>query len=309
MRLGRIAHLAERRLPLPVSADGVAPRLAGRLEATPLETGPSRRTPHLISSCESGREWVFTVKALPERPNLDHLRQQAKDLLATIRSSHPETSLATAQTLLARQYGLRTWPELKAEVERRRERPSQVEELAMPAEQVPVRLRRGRAIPVSDPGGHHVGSMTTMVPKTLWDQHVLRIRKPYRQADHHVGKDFDAILKVLLSEGLLQAGPPYSTHPHPDRDGVQWTESGIPVNRAGAGEGDVEAALQPGGDVATALYFGPFSGLADAHRQLGEQIEAARLHPSPAPREVYHTAPEDTDPDHHITELIWPLEA
>lgn len=28
----------------------------------------------------------------------------------------------------------------------------------------------------------------------------------------------------------------------------------------------------------------------------------------PAPPEVYHTAPEDTDPDDHITELVWLLE-
>ena len=252
---------------------------------------------------------MFTVKALPEKPNLDHLRQQAKDLLAKIRASHPETPLATAQTLLGRQYGLRTWPKLKAEVERRRERPSISEELAMPTEEVPIRLRRGRAIPVSDADGHHVGSMTALVPKTLWDQQVLRIRKPYHEADCDPGKDFAAVLTVLQSEGLLQAGPPYFTHPHPDRDGVQWTESGIPVNRAGASEGDVKAAVQPGGDVATTLYFGPFSGLADAHRQLRDQIEAAGLKPGPAPRDVYHTAPEDTDPDDHITELIWPLEA
>jgi effector-binding domain-containing protein len=253
--------------------------------------------------------WVFTVKALPERPNLDHLRQQAKDLLATVRASHPDTSLAAAQTLLARQYGLRTWPDLKAEVERRRERPFPQEELAMPAEQVPVRLRPGRAIPVNDAGGRHVGSMTTMVLKTLWDQQVLRIRQRYRPGEHDAGKDYDAVLGVLMSEGLLQAGPPYYTHPHPDGDGVQWTESGVPVNRAGAGAGAVEAAVQPGGDAATALYFGPFSGLTDAHRQLREQIEAAGLRPGPGPRDVWHTSQEDTDPDNHVTELIWPLEA
>jgi effector-binding domain-containing protein len=252
---------------------------------------------------------VFTVKALPERPHLGHLRQQAKDLLAKLRAAHPDTSLATAQTMLARRYGLRTWPELKAEVERRRERLTIREEFAMPTEEVPVRLRRGRAIPVIDAGDRHVGSMSTMVPKTLWDQQVLRVRRPHRDADGHTSKDFHTVQTVLLSEGLLQAGAPYFTHPHPDRDGVQWTESGIPVNRAGAGQGDVEAAVQPGGDVATAFYYGPFSGLADAHRQLRQQIEAAGLKPGLAAREVYHTAPEDTDPDNHVTELIWPLEA
>jgi Phosphotransferase enzyme family len=60
------------------------------------------------------------VKTLPDRPNLDHLRRQAKDLLAGLRDSEPATSLAQAQTLLANQYGFHSWTELKSEVDRLR---------------------------------------------------------------------------------------------------------------------------------------------------------------------------------------------
>jgi hypothetical protein len=59
------------------------------------------------------------MKILPDNPNLDHLRQQAKDLLAGLRDSHPGASLADAQASLAEQYGFRTWTDLKAEVDRR----------------------------------------------------------------------------------------------------------------------------------------------------------------------------------------------
>jgi hypothetical protein len=62
------------------------------------------------------------VKTLPDNPDLDHLRQQAKDLLAGLRDTDPATSLATAQTSLAWQYGFRTWTDLKAEVDRLRGR-------------------------------------------------------------------------------------------------------------------------------------------------------------------------------------------
>ena len=64
---------------------------------------------------------VLSVKTLPDNPNpnLDHLRQQAKDLLAGLRDGDPAASLAGAQASLAEQYGFRTWTELKAEVERR----------------------------------------------------------------------------------------------------------------------------------------------------------------------------------------------
>ncbi|MCT2587054.1 phosphotransferase [Actinophytocola gossypii] len=60
------------------------------------------------------------MKTLPDNPNLDHLRRQAKDLLAGLRDSDPDASLADAQTSLAEQYGFRTWADLKAEVDRTR---------------------------------------------------------------------------------------------------------------------------------------------------------------------------------------------
>jgi Ser/Thr protein kinase RdoA (MazF antagonist) len=60
------------------------------------------------------------VKTLPDNPNLDHLRQQAKDLLSGLRDSDARATLAQAQSLLAEQFGFRTWTELKSEVDRRR---------------------------------------------------------------------------------------------------------------------------------------------------------------------------------------------
>jgi Ser/Thr protein kinase RdoA (MazF antagonist) len=61
------------------------------------------------------------VRTLPDNPNLDHLRRQAKDLLAGLRDTDPAASLADAQASLARQYGFRGWTGLKAEVDRMRE--------------------------------------------------------------------------------------------------------------------------------------------------------------------------------------------
>ena len=58
------------------------------------------------------------MKVLPDNPNLDHLRKQAKDLLAGLRDCDPGASLADAQASLAEQYGFRTWTDLKAEVDR-----------------------------------------------------------------------------------------------------------------------------------------------------------------------------------------------
>lgn len=59
------------------------------------------------------------MKTLPDSPSLDHLRQQAKDVLTNLRMVRPEATLSDAQTLVAEQHGFRTWPDLKAEVDRR----------------------------------------------------------------------------------------------------------------------------------------------------------------------------------------------
>ena len=56
-------------------------------------------------------------RSLPSRPNLDHLRKQAKDLLDTARSTHPDWQLADAQFALARDYGFPSWPAMKAHVD------------------------------------------------------------------------------------------------------------------------------------------------------------------------------------------------
>lgn len=53
---------------------------------------------------------------LPPHPNLEHLRNQAKALLAARRLTDPEMKLADALHLVARDYGFPSWPKLKAHV-------------------------------------------------------------------------------------------------------------------------------------------------------------------------------------------------
>ena len=50
---------------------------------------------------------------LPAKPNLEHLKKQAKELLRTM----PQGKLADAQHALAIEYGFATWAKLKAHVE------------------------------------------------------------------------------------------------------------------------------------------------------------------------------------------------
>src|SRR5499425_1135225 len=82
-------------------------------------------------------EVTMTLQQLPERANLEQLKKQAKSLLAAARSQEPNAlqrfeavligrslkpdaiALHDAQFVLAREYGFKSWTELKQEVEER----------------------------------------------------------------------------------------------------------------------------------------------------------------------------------------------
>jgi hypothetical protein len=56
-------------------------------------------------------------RELPPRPNLEHLKKQAKHLLEDLQRTTPDAQLADAQHALARDYGFRNWATLHAHVE------------------------------------------------------------------------------------------------------------------------------------------------------------------------------------------------
>ena len=77
-------------------------------------------------------------KCLPDRPDLEHLKREARALLEELRASTPATKLADAQRELARQYGFASWARLKGHVDVVHEHtrlPHQVNTLADPAEE------------------------------------------------------------------------------------------------------------------------------------------------------------------------------
>src|SRR5262245_7887808 len=55
--------------------------------------------------------------SLPEHPNLDWLRKQAKRRLDELQADNPSAQLADAQFDLAKQYGFSSWRALKAHID------------------------------------------------------------------------------------------------------------------------------------------------------------------------------------------------
>jgi ankyrin repeat protein len=61
---------------------------------------------------------VRRLRTLPTRPNLEHLKNQAKQRLKALRRHDPLTKLAAAQLAVAREYGFASWRRLKAQVDK-----------------------------------------------------------------------------------------------------------------------------------------------------------------------------------------------
>jgi ankyrin repeat protein len=113
-------------------------------------------------------------KSLPERPDLTQLRRQAKELRAAARADDAAaldrmrahapgldpTQLATAQLVIAREYGCATWPELRTEVRARAEAAalsrSERVEAFLAASVSAMTIRRAARLLAIDPGilGH-----------------------------------------------------------------------------------------------------------------------------------------------------------
>jgi ankyrin repeat protein len=57
------------------------------------------------------------VRALPARPNFEHLKNEAKQRLRALRAQEPRAQLSRAQLAVARDYGFANWRALKAHVD------------------------------------------------------------------------------------------------------------------------------------------------------------------------------------------------
>jgi hypothetical protein len=110
---------------------------------------------------------------LPDRPDLDQLRRQARELLraaadgegravARLRAVSDRVTLSAAQLAVAREHGYRSWPALKAEADRRRSLAESA--AAAPSPGGDERGSLGRA----KTGGLSAGPPPSRPPRACW---------------------------------------------------------------------------------------------------------------------------------------------
>jgi hypothetical protein len=64
----------------------------------------------------------MTHRELPAKPDIQHLRKEAKGLYRRLKRQAPEAKLADAQFILAAEYGFKSWSKLKSQIDRHAEK-------------------------------------------------------------------------------------------------------------------------------------------------------------------------------------------
>jgi hypothetical protein len=67
------------------------------------------------------------ARSLPDRPSLEHLKNEAKARLRVLRQANPRAKLSEVQFAIAREYGCSSWRELKSSIERADTDPQKLE--------------------------------------------------------------------------------------------------------------------------------------------------------------------------------------
>jgi hypothetical protein len=190
------------------------------------------------------------VSELPERPNLDQLRRQARELLraaadgeppalARLRTVSERVSLSAAQLAVARGYGFASWPALRAEVERRLAELPAREEGAGRAE---TRWSFGGAVAIETAAG-------VLYPGVLV-----------------AGPDHAALDASLMPSVETQHGP--TAPPHETSARQAWTDNAVGAMRV-LGEAIIGAvALTDDRGTAYALRVEAMSGGSVRQREL-----------------------------------------
>ena len=231
---------------------------------------------------------------LPARPNLDHLRREARDLLRAAQAGDPAAvgriqavsatpTLASAQLTLAREYGFASWARLKAAVQARTTDLAQLADMFCEAS---IRDWTGRAARMLEANpelatynfatavvlgdadrvraelARDPGLATRVDPRTGWTALHAVCASKWNQLDPTRVDGMLAVARILLDAG---ADPTGQAPGRPGR-GAGWTPLGCAVS--GSANPPVVALLLERGAVPddSNLYLAEFGG--DDHESL-----------------------------------------
>jgi AraC family transcriptional regulator len=146
--------------------------------------------------------------------------------------------------------------------------------------------------------------------KELSPQPVLIVRRRVKRSEiaATIGEALPHIFLYAQQNGIALDGLPFTRYVEMG-PGLVTMEPGMRVTGPlPSGDGEIIAAMLPGGPAATTIHAGPYDKLSDAYAAMEQWMETEGLVAAGAPWESYLNDPSDyPDPKDWKTEIFWPL--
>ncbi|MFD8496090.1 GyrI-like domain-containing protein [Amycolatopsis sp. NPDC059657] len=147
--------------------------------------------------------------------------------------------------------------------------------------------------------------------RTRDEQHtaVAETTLPISEIGPWLGQQYGAVAKVLATQGLAPAGPPFARY-HPVAEGRFHIEAGFPVAAAIDPADGVRPATLPGGPAAETTHMGPYDAIEPAYGALAAWVADHDGELAGDAWEVYLTSPDEhPDPATWRTDIVQPYRA
>jgi effector-binding domain-containing protein len=138
----------------------------------------------------------------------------------------------------------------------------------------------------------------------------LTMRGAYNQA----GEGFARLYTLVGRYGLQPVGMPAAlyltmpdTTPEPEAMWELWAPIAPGAGLVEPGEDGFGVKRVEGAKVASAMYRGPYDGIAPTYEQLGAWIAEQGAQPVGPPREIYYSDPKEVPPEEYLTEVQFPV--
>lgn len=135
----------------------------------------------------------------------------------------------------------------------------------------------------------------------------IRLTVPRSEIRRVMGPGIGEVYAALAAQGIAPVGPWFTHHLKMD-PAIFDFEICVPIGRAVAAVGRVQAGELPAAKVARTVYRGPYEGLGAAWQEFMAWIADNGLTPRADLWEIYAAGPESSpDPANWRTELVRPL--
>ncbi|MBT4126510.1 MAG: GyrI-like domain-containing protein [Chloroflexi bacterium] len=106
--------------------------------------------------------------------------------------------------------------------------------------------------------------------KQVQKRPVIGIRRqfPLDQVGDFIRETFEKVGPYFSSNGMEMTGPPVAIFFEPPNEGMMDTAAGAPVTKVTATTDEIIELELSEGKVATALYIGPYEGIANAWEEM-----------------------------------------